>query len=266
MARDPSDQQSDLNGFDYWRLCDELSLVQAALLIVGCDPSTEQGYAENWQLHERPKGYEAAKAAISTALRKGAIKGTVIPLYEHDMNGNICGAIDDSIDIGESRVEVASLRAWLAGRGHRTGFFFPAATGRAWQAVADPSGKHLKKADTVPSETDVAAESESDAGAADQSESPWDATPLSGIALMFDLENGDKDKNQARWRSYSKDAARNQLKSARIAAGKGTGASTFDPSKVGDWLVSKGYMERARVDRILKANLPSRSTHLRDFM
>ena len=128
MAFDPTTQQFDLNEFDYWRLCDELSLMQAALLIVGCDPSSEQSYAENWQLHERPTGYEAAKAAISNALRRGAIKGKLIPLYYTDINGNPCGTIDDSIDVKESRVEVNSLRAWLAGRGFHTGFFFPVAT------------------------------------------------------------------------------------------------------------------------------------------
>ena len=135
-------------------------------MIVGCDPSSEQGYAENWKPHERPTGYEAARAAITNALRKGAINGKLIPLYDTDMNGNRCGAIDDSIDINESRVEVDSLRAWLAGRGFRQGFFFPlttdapdyldprnprfapklAAAVRAWQAVIDPNGKHPKQA------------------------------------------------------------------------------------------------------------------------
>ncbi|MDZ4798049.1 MAG: hypothetical protein SGI92_07800 [Bryobacteraceae bacterium] len=160
----------ELTGFDYWRLCDELNIVQAALLIAGCDPSSESGYSEKWQPHERPTGYEAAKTAISNALRKGAIKGTLIPQYEQDINGNICGAIDDSIDIGESRVEVGSLRNWLAGRGFHTGFFFPnvtvapdylnpknlcyapklAAAVRAWQAVTTDTkyldnGKHVKQ-------------------------------------------------------------------------------------------------------------------------
>lgn len=46
---------------DHWRLCDELSVLQAALLVIGEDPSKENAYAENWKLHERPAGYEAAK-------------------------------------------------------------------------------------------------------------------------------------------------------------------------------------------------------------
>ncbi len=63
-------------------------------------------------------------------------------------------------------VQVDDLRAWLSGRGIRTGFFFPtttdapdyldpgnpryaaklAAAVRAWQTVTDPNGKHPKLA------------------------------------------------------------------------------------------------------------------------
>ncbi len=117
-----------MEGLDYWRLCDELSVVQAALLIAGEDPSAAQEFIENWEPDERPIGYEAAKAAISNALRREVITGKLIPIFEYDINGNINGPIDDSIDIKESRIDVDSLRAWLAGRGLSSGFFFPATT------------------------------------------------------------------------------------------------------------------------------------------
>ena len=68
---------------------------------------------------------KAAKTAISNALRRGAITGRLVPIYEHDINGNTCGAIEDSIDLASSQIEVKSLREWLAGRGLKTGFFFP---------------------------------------------------------------------------------------------------------------------------------------------
>ncbi|MDP7561089.1 MAG: hypothetical protein QF745_11185 [Planctomycetota bacterium] len=153
---------------DYWRLCDELSVIQAALLIVGEDPSSNLGYVEDWDLHERPEGYEAAKTAISNALRSGAIKGKVIRLYEQDINVHTGEFIDDSVNLSESRVDVDSLRNWLAGRGFHAGFFFPnssdapdyldpadpsytpklAAAIRAWQAVTtDP--KYLDNGKTV---------------------------------------------------------------------------------------------------------------------
>ena len=114
-----------MEGLDYWRLCDELSVIQAALLIAGCDPSSDADYIESWPPEKRPPGYEAAKTAISNALRREAITGRLIPLYEHDINGNACGAIEESIDLSSSRIDVKSLRGWLAGRGLKTGFFFP---------------------------------------------------------------------------------------------------------------------------------------------
>ena len=79
-------------------------------------------------MHKCPPGYEAAKTAISNALRRDAIKGKLIPKFDYDINGNICGPIEDSIDLAESRVEVESLRLWLTKRGIRTGFYFPMTT------------------------------------------------------------------------------------------------------------------------------------------
>ena len=70
-----------MNGLDYWRLCDQLDIVQAALLVCDHDPSADQSYVESWALEKRPTGYEAAKTAISNALRKGLIEGQLIPLF-----------------------------------------------------------------------------------------------------------------------------------------------------------------------------------------
>ena len=94
-----------MEGLDYWRLCDELSVIQAALLIADCDPSIDAKYIENWDADKRPVGYEAAKTAISNALRCGAINGKVIPVYEYDMNGNACGEVTNSIDPANSRLD-----------------------------------------------------------------------------------------------------------------------------------------------------------------
>ena len=53
---------------DYWRLCEELNIVQAALLVVGEDPSCAE-YTEDQEVQNRPKGYEAAKTAIYGGLK-----------------------------------------------------------------------------------------------------------------------------------------------------------------------------------------------------
>lgn len=163
------EEYEDFNySLDFWRLCEELSIVQAALLIVGENPSSETGSnCENWDVHHRPDGYEAVKTAITHALRKGLIDGELVPVYEYDINGNHCGNVVNSVNVNASRVDVNSLSSWLAGRGFRRGFFFPkvdadapdyldpsnpryapklAAAVSAWQAVTDSGKKSPKQA------------------------------------------------------------------------------------------------------------------------
>ncbi len=153
-----------MKSIDYWRLCDELSVIQAALLVVGEDPSNKNAYVEDCKIHERPTGYEAAKTAITNALKKSLIKGTVVPFYETDINGHICGEMPDTFDIKQSKVDIESLKVWLRSRGVKTGFFFPAASDtpdylnsahpryapklaaavQAWLAVDENAGKNGK--------------------------------------------------------------------------------------------------------------------------
>jgi hypothetical protein len=156
----PNEKLDDL---DYWRLCDELSILQAALLHVGLSPS-QYSDVEAWTIAERPTGYEATKTAIRNALRDKQIVGVIECETGADFNGNeydLAGTVSVS-----SRLKVASLKTWLAGRGIRRGFFFPekletpdyldpqnpryapklAAAVRAWQAVVDPGGKSPKGA------------------------------------------------------------------------------------------------------------------------
>jgi hypothetical protein len=149
---------------DYWRLCDELSVIEAALLTVGLSPS-EYSFVENWNIEKQPRGYQAAKIAIRNALRSGKIKGTVEPEYTSDFNDN-AEPIIGSVDLQASRVEVESLKDWLVSRGFHQGFFFPtsheapdylnasnprfapklAAAVRAWLAVKETDGRSPKQA------------------------------------------------------------------------------------------------------------------------
>jgi hypothetical protein len=69
-----------MDGLDYWRLCDQLSVVQAAMLVVGSDPSSDAMHVEGWSPDKRPPGYEAAKTAIANALRRGQIDGEWIAI------------------------------------------------------------------------------------------------------------------------------------------------------------------------------------------
>ena len=143
---------------DYWRLSDELTVIQAALLTVGEDAGVAGAHVESHPVQNRPGGYEAAKNAISRALLRGDIEGNPKLLIEYDNDGTPFREIPDAIDVAEATVEVDSLRRWLSQRGIMDGFFFPdggaepdyldpnlpryapklAAAVRAWQAMEDP--------------------------------------------------------------------------------------------------------------------------------
>jgi hypothetical protein len=150
---------------DYWRFCEELSIVQASLLVVGEDPSCA-GYTEDQEIQNRPQGYEAAKTAICGGLKNfvryekegseferkadymreecsqsygiseeddqylmsllnRAISGTLVQQTEYDINGNSLGFLDGTVDLDRSMVNVESLKQWLRLKGFTTGFFFP---------------------------------------------------------------------------------------------------------------------------------------------
>jgi hypothetical protein len=108
-----------IDPLDYWRLCDELSVVQAALLIVGEDPSQIQENIDTRHSSNRPAGYDAAKAALINAINGKRVVANVIDLVDDD--GRSHGP-----DWHHTTIMVEDLRAWLRSRGIKTGFFFPA--------------------------------------------------------------------------------------------------------------------------------------------
>ncbi len=128
-----------MEGLDYWRLCDELSVIQAALLIIDVDPAGTQEYVADWTADKRPMGYDASLAALTHAILAGRLKATIRRgAWERGYNE------DPSVDESEGRdgrgrqiifktdpdwslttITVDDLRIWLRGRGIKAGFFFP---------------------------------------------------------------------------------------------------------------------------------------------
>lgn len=150
---------------DYWRLCEELNIVQAAMLVVGENADLAK-FAEGWDIAKRPKGYEAAKTAICgglknfiqyeqeyenleiqtanlqfdrpnapnllfendehlTSLLSRSIEGSIVLESDYDINGNNLGFISGTIDLYRSTVKAESLKCWLRVKGFTAGFFFP---------------------------------------------------------------------------------------------------------------------------------------------
>jgi hypothetical protein len=105
-----------MDTLDYWRLCDELSVVQAALLIVGEDPSETQDYIDQKGAANRPQGYDAAKAALVNAILRKRLSARIVETGDEDFGAP---------DWHQTTIAVEDLRAWLRSRGFKTRFFFP---------------------------------------------------------------------------------------------------------------------------------------------
>ena len=163
---DPFDLEP--TAMEYWKLCDELTIVQAALLILDVDPSITQ-HDELREIKRQLEGFLAVENALETALRRGTIKGQREPTYGVSQDASEVYENSGSIDPNRSLVEVTSLRKWLKSKGFRSEFFFAgaeitpnylysddpryapklAAAINAWQATEDQdavSGKTPKQA------------------------------------------------------------------------------------------------------------------------
>ena len=151
-----------LESIDYWRFCTELTVVQAALLIIGVDPTPHLAYVSRLKPEEQPTGYHA----VFAALKNDIVVRWLTAHIEHipTQNGDI-----EEIDWEKTTISVTDLKGWLSERGVTTGFFFPdkpvtadyldrgdsffslklAAAVEAWQAVKaernnKTSGKSVK--------------------------------------------------------------------------------------------------------------------------
>lgn len=144
--------EMNMESLDYWRLCEDLTTVQAAILVSGGDP---KDFDECGNGSTTLPAFHAAYSAICSGLRRKSIQG------QEEIN-----SFTGETQFSSSRVEVESLKSWLRSRGFTTGFFFPAdgdlpeyldptheryapklaAAVRAWMAVTDCGKTSPKKA------------------------------------------------------------------------------------------------------------------------
>jgi len=154
---------NELSSLDFWRLCDALTVVQAALLLAGFDPSEEgiEEYIESWAAGNQPPKYRSAKTALEHAIRQSILSADVI-YFENPDHDYYLGSTP--IQWGATTILVDDLKSWLSRKGVRSGFFFSApkedadylnpahpryapklaATVRAWQVVTETNGKTPK--------------------------------------------------------------------------------------------------------------------------
>ena len=146
-----------MHGIDYWRLADELTIVQAALLTCGYDPTE---YQEDLRYNEKnaPAGYPAIRHAIASAVKTETLSKRETMILDQ-RSGEYYP--DDNLAL----VNVSELKIWLSSKGIREHFFFfpeepegaflskkhpryspkLAAAVRAWQALEDKA-LHTKTA------------------------------------------------------------------------------------------------------------------------
>ena len=115
-----------MKGIDLWRLCEELSVSQAALLVAGHNPEKWLN-VEELDAVERPEGYEAVKSALKGAIYSNKLTADV----KHQAEYTHFDYVEDgeyvpsySPDWNETIVKVKDLRDFLSLRGCKEGFFF----------------------------------------------------------------------------------------------------------------------------------------------
>jgi len=104
---------------NYWKLCQSLSLTEAALLIGGIDPCDHPQDLHAWEPKYQPRCYRPALQALSSAIKEGSLKGEL----KFDRNSDENGDGYEVLDPSRSMVVVEDLQRWLASKGVRTGFF-----------------------------------------------------------------------------------------------------------------------------------------------
>lgn len=117
-------QDEDEIALSYWRLAEELSVREIALLILGHDPEKFEGAGRQ---STGQRGYKALVNSLSTAVRRESVRSRRVYLRLYSNNPD--GTEDDPpiLDVDETKIEIESLITWLKSRGHTTGFFFEGA-------------------------------------------------------------------------------------------------------------------------------------------
>jgi hypothetical protein len=150
-----------MEALDYWRLCDRLTVIQAAQLLIGVVPGEiEAADSVGDELTNRDAvRYRTQLDAATTAITN-AIRSNQLPTFDTKE------ATDAKSDWMDATILVDDLRTWLRARGLTSGFFFPsasegipyldrnnsryapklAAAVKAWLAVEEVKGKHPKQA------------------------------------------------------------------------------------------------------------------------
>jgi len=121
-----------MTGIEYWHLCDQYTVVQAALLIIGENPDSTQYYIESWDADKRPMGYDAVKTALLLLAQRLKVptftdKVTLV-VGNVKLPAGITTLRDlsiDNYDAALTRLTKGQIVEFLREKGFTTNFFFP---------------------------------------------------------------------------------------------------------------------------------------------
>ena len=107
-----------MNKLEYWKLCDDFTVVQAALIVCGIPPEEQQWAVERKSDSQCPPGYVAIRTAFRHALMSGKMKPTKVAFHFTDE-----GEETRSIDIESTTVSAAEVDRYLKSVGAICEFF-----------------------------------------------------------------------------------------------------------------------------------------------
>ena len=123
-----------MDEFDYWRLADTFSLVDAAALICGIPPSEIRKDELDGTIYfyfsspeKTPQGYKLNNSffAVLKTLKNAVLTKTLPVSRDAYLFNNLPLPQGPELNLEETLVGLKDLRNWLTSRGFKTGFFFP---------------------------------------------------------------------------------------------------------------------------------------------
>lgn len=120
---------------EHWRLCDDVTVVQAALLIINVDPAGVQERVfdtDSFETHAKPGGFDTVFSALKNAINSGKIKPTRTVkqkrMVRTEDNEGAPAQVEietGSINWSETTIAIKDLKEWLIGKKIKSGFLFP---------------------------------------------------------------------------------------------------------------------------------------------
>jgi len=107
-----------LDRLDYWRLCTDFTVVQAALIVCGIPPEDMQWSVERTTETQCPAGYVAIRTALANGLNSGRIKPSKVSFHCTDE-----GDETNHFDIQSTTIAIEEIDRFLKSMGVICDFF-----------------------------------------------------------------------------------------------------------------------------------------------